>query len=74
MKLYTAHKILMASAMAGCLAYVTWAGVQFANDPVATHGAMLGGSLIVTGGVAVYLRGFIRRIRAQQGSTPTQEG
>ena len=73
MKLYTAHKILMGSAAAGCLAYVAWATVQFLNNPVAINGAMLGASLVVTGGVGVYLRAFIRRVRSMAAPREPQQ-
>ena len=72
LKLYTAHKILMGTAAAGCLAYVAWAGVQLANTPNTQNGLVFGGSLAVTIGVVVYLRAFARRLKALQ-ATPDQD-
>ena len=72
MKLYTAHIILMASAILGSGSYALWAGVRVMKNPSLADGLMLAGALIVTIGVAIYLRGFVRRVRALDEGSPQQ--
>ena len=71
MRLVTAHKALMACAIAGCGAFTVYASMRAMNDTSGSNLVIAGGAAIATVTVTYYLRAFSRRL--SQGS-PQEEG
>ena len=71
MRLVTAHKALMACAIAGCGAFAFYAGMRAINEPSGANLVIAGGAGIATVTVAYYLRSFSRRLSQAR---PTEKG
>ena len=64
MQLYTLHKVLIAAAITMSLVLALWAGWMYDRHGSPAHLGMIIAAVAAAVAFAVYLRHFVRRVRA----------